>query len=68
MKRIVLAAAFVIPAVKVTHEFVGAPFTPPPTEIDQCITPEQANDPKQMAKGPNKDCDPADVKIDGNKK
>ena len=81
MKKLVLACAFVIPAIafakgnlkpgnwhiKVTHELVGAPFTPPPTEIDQCITPEQANDPKQMAKSGSKDCDPADVKVEGNK-
>jgi hypothetical protein len=46
---------------------VGAPFTPPPTELDQCVTPEQANDPKSMLKNQNKDCDPADVKIEGNK-
>ena len=81
MKKTVLAALLVVPAlafakgnlkpgnwhIKVTHEFVGAPFTPPPTEMDQCITPQQADDPKQMAKGGNKDCEPADVKQEGNK-
>jgi Protein of unknown function (DUF3617) len=81
MKKLVLAAALAVPAlafakgnlkpgnwhIKVTHEFVGAPFTPPPTEIDQCITQQQADDPKQMAKGGNKDCEPADVKMEGNK-
>jgi hypothetical protein len=81
MKKLVLAAALAVPVlafakgnlkpgnwhIKVTHEFVGAPFTPPPTEIDQCITQQQADDPKQMAKGGNKDCEPADVKADGNK-
>jgi hypothetical protein len=81
MKKTVLAALLVVPAlafakgnlkpgnwhIKVTHEFVGAPFTPPPTEMDQCITPQQADDPKQMAKGGNKDCEPADVKMEGNK-
>ena len=81
MKKIVLAAALIAPVVacakgnlkpgnwhmKVTHEFVGAPFTPPPTELDQCITQQQADDPKQMAKSGNKDCEPADVKMEGNK-
>ena len=81
MKKVVLVAALALPVVafakgnlkpgnwhiKVTHEFVGAPFTPPPTEIDQCITPQQADDPKQMAKAATEDCDPADVKMEGNK-
>lgn len=81
MKKIVLVAAVAAPLIafakgnmkpgqwhiKVTHEMQGAPFTPPPTELDKCITPEQANDPKTMLKDQNKDCDPADVKIDGNK-
>jgi hypothetical protein len=81
MKKIVLVCAVAVPLIalakngpkpgnwhiRTTHEFVGAPFTPPPTEIDHCITPEEANDPKSMAKGGNKDCDPADVKVEGNK-
>lgn len=81
MKKLALVCAFAIPAVafakgsvkpgqwhiKVTHEMVGAPFTPPVTELDKCITPAQADDPKQLAKSENKDCEPADVKLDGNK-
>jgi len=82
MKKIVVVAAlFAVPAIafakgnlkpgnwhiRVTHEFVGAPFTPPPTELDQCITQQQADDPKQMAKSGSKDCEPADVKVEGNK-
>lgn len=81
MKKLVLAAAFVVPAVafakgnvkpgqyhiRVTHELVGAPFTPPPTEIDECITPQQADDPKQMVEKQNRDCEPADIKTEGNK-
>lgn len=81
MKKLALVCALSLPVVafakgnvqpgqwhiKVTHEMVGAPFTPPPTEIDKCITPEQANDPKQMAKSENKDCEPADLKLDGSK-
>ena len=82
MKKIVVVAAlFAVPAIafakgnvkpgqyhiRVTHEFVGAPFTPPPTEIDKCITPAEADDPKQMVKNENKDCEPADLKVEGNK-
>jgi hypothetical protein len=81
MKKIVLGFVLCVPLlafakgnvkpgnwhIKVTHEFVGAPFTPPPTEMDQCITQAQADDPKQMAKSGSKDCDPADVKMEGNK-
>ena len=52
---------------KVTAELVGAPFTPPPHEMDRCITPEQANDPEKMIKEQDKNCDPVDVKFDGNK-
>ncbi len=81
MKKIFVVAALAVPAIafakgnmkpgqwhiKVTHEMVGAPFTPPPTELDKCVTPEQAGDPKSMLKEQNKDCEPADVKVDGNK-
>lgn len=53
--------------ITVTHEMQGAPFTPPPTTLDQCITPPQAADPKQLIKSHSPDCDSGDVKIDGNK-
>jgi Protein of unknown function (DUF3617) len=81
MKKILVVAALAVPVVafakgnmkpgqwhiKVTHEMQGAPFTPPPSEFDKCVTPEQANDPKSMAKEQSKDCEPADVKVEGNK-
>ncbi len=81
MKKIALASVLAFAAVafakgnlkagqwhiKVTHEMVGAPFTPPPTELDECITPEQANDPKQMVQKSSKDCEPTDFKVEGNK-
>jgi hypothetical protein len=81
MKKLVLVAVVAAPLValakgnmkpgqwhiRVTHEMQGAPFSPPTTELDKCITPEQADDPKSMVKEQNKDCEAADVKIDGNK-
>jgi hypothetical protein len=81
MKKLALVCALALPVVafakgnlksgqwhiRVTHEMVGAPFTRPPTELDECITPEQANDPKLMVQKNNKDCEPADVKSEGNK-
>ncbi len=51
----------------VTTEMPGLPVTPPPQSFDKCITPAEAADPKQSIKEQNKDCDPADVKIAGNK-
>jgi len=81
MKKLVLVCAVALPVVAfakgsvkpgqwhihVTHEMVGAPFTPPPTDLDECITPQQADDPKQMVQKNNKDCDPVDIKSEGNK-
>jgi hypothetical protein len=50
----------------VKSEMVGAPFTPPPMEVDRCVTPEEAADPQKMLKKQQEDCDPANVVIDGN--
>ena len=48
-------------------EMVGMPVTPPPMSFDKCITPAAADDPKQAIKEQSPDCDPADVKVAGNK-
>ena len=54
--------------ITVNSEMQGAPFTPPPVTINKCITPEQANDPKNHAKNDrNKDCEMKDWKQTGNK-
>ena len=55
--------------VTVTSEMQGAPFTPPPMTFDRCLTPAEANDPKQLTQ-PKKGaggCENADVKQSGNK-
>jgi uncharacterized protein DUF3617 len=81
MKKIVLVAALAVPLVAfakgaqkpgnwhitVEMELVGMPMKPPPQSFDKCVTPEQAEDPKKALKEQSKDCDPADVKVDGNK-
>ena len=49
----------------VKTEIPGAPFTPPPTEIDRCVTAEEASDPQKMLKKQQDDCEAASVKLDG---
>jgi len=53
--------------ITVTHEMVGAPFTPPPMSISRCITPAESTDPKKLAqhKG-SENCEMKDMKVDGN--
>jgi hypothetical protein len=52
--------------ITVTREMVGLPFTPPPTSLVKCITPDDAADPRRVIKAHSEDCDGADVKVDGN--
>jgi hypothetical protein len=81
MKKLLVVAALAAPLlafakgpqkpgnwhITVNTEMVGMPVTPPHRSFDKCITPAQADDPKSALKDQNSDCDPADVKIAGNK-
>ncbi|MGZ3426023.1 MAG: DUF3617 domain-containing protein [Polyangia bacterium] len=52
--------------VTVTMEMPGMPVAPPPRSFDQCVTPEQADDPKKSLRSQDPECEPADVKVAGN--
>jgi hypothetical protein len=53
--------------ITMTMEMPGLPAAPPPRTMDICVTPKQSDDPKEAIKSQSKDCDPADVKVEGNK-
>lgn len=80
MKKIVVAAALVgLPAlafakgpqkagnwhITVSMEMPGMGQMPP-RSFDKCVTIEQSQDPAKAIKSQSEDCDPADVKLDGN--
>jgi hypothetical protein len=38
----------------ITHEMVGMPVTPPPTNLDKCVTPEDAGKPEKLSQHSDK--------------
>ena len=49
----------------VKMEMPGMPFTPPPTEIDRCVTSDEASDPQKVLKKQTEHCELANLKVDG---
>jgi hypothetical protein len=50
----------------VRHELQGLPYTPPPTTMDKCVTPEDADKPETLAHHSDK-CEQKAFKKTGNK-
>ncbi len=50
----------------IRHEMVGLPYTPPPTALDKCVTPEDASNPQKLAHHNDK-CEQKEFKQSGNK-
>jgi uncharacterized protein DUF3617 len=54
--------------ITVTREMPGAPFTPPPTTTNRCLTPAEAAEPQELARSKKSDdCQSKDIKQTGNK-
>lgn len=49
----------------VKTEIPGAPFTPPPIDMDRCVTSDEASDPQKLVKKQQDDCESTAFKMDG---
>ncbi|HEX4461035.1 MAG TPA: DUF3617 family protein [Polyangia bacterium] len=49
----------------VKTDMPGMPFTPPPMEVDRCVSNDEAGDPQKVLKKQAENCELASFKMDG---